>query len=373
MTEAVLEAYVRNYLESHPAGGPVVFAWQGGEPALLGIDFYRKVLAFQRRYGRGREIENAFQTNGTLLDDDWCRFLAENRFLVGLSLDGPEEVHDAYRRTRGGEPTHARVMKTLRCLKRHRVEFNVLACVNRVSSERPLEVYRFLKESGVEFIQFIPVVERVPDARYRGMGLALNGPAGPRGETELTPWSVEPARYGEFMKVLFDEWVRHDVGRMFVMNFEWALASYMGLDSGVCHHRRVCGRSVVVEYNGDVYSCDHFVYPEYVLGNLTRSPLSELLDSSRQAAFGKAKFESLSAKCRNCSVIRLCWGGCPKHRFARTEDGQRGLDYLCQGYLAYFTHLVPALGMMKGLLERGEPVERVMEMLCGESSRKHAQ
>ena len=368
MDEEVLEAHTRNYLASHPAGTPVIFAWQGGEPTLMGLDFFRKAVALQKRHGAGREIQNTFQTNGTRLDDDWCRFLAENHFLVGLSMDGPAWIHDRYRVTRGGEPTHDRVLKTLKRLQRHKVEYNILACVNRLSACHPLEVYRFLRENGVEFIQFISIVERVPDARYRELGLTLNGPVFPRldpaatpDETAVTDWSVERETFGSFMSAIFDEWVTRDVGRMFVMNFEWTLANVMGHPGASCHHQPICGRAVALEHNGDVYSCDHFVYPEYLLGNVKTASYSHMLDSPRQNAFGRGKFETLPKQCRACPVLKLCWGGCPKHRFDKTADGEPGLNYLCLSYFAFFKHALHALSRLADILRSGLPAETIME------------
>ncbi len=364
MSDDVLEAYTRNYIASHPAEAPVVFTWQGGEPTLLGLDFYRRALAFQQTYGRGREIQNTFQTNGTLLDDEWCEFLAQNHFLIGLSLDGPEELHDAYRVTRTRKPTHHKVLAALKCLVRHGVEFNVLACVNRLSARQPLEVYHFLRDEGVRFIQFIPVVERLPKKRFADLGLSLDGPPEePDSESPtsaVTDWSVDPGDYGTFLTAIFDEWVRHDVGQVFVMNFEWALANYMGQPGAVCHHQPTCGRAVVVEHNGDVYSCDHFVYPDYRLGNLREQPLAEMIDSPQQNAFGQAKLNSLPRQCRECPVLRGCWGGCPKHRFIKTETGEPGLNYLCAGYKHYFTHVVPYLKVFKELIDLGRPAEDIL-------------
>lgn len=327
MSAAVLERYVQQLLAAHPVGSEVVFSWQGGEPALLGLDFYRQAVTLQRQFGGQHRILNTFQTNGTLLDDDWCRFFAAENFLVGLSLDGPAELHDRYRRHASGRPTHAAVLRALEGLQAHGVEFNLLACVTAHNSAEPLAVYRFLRQVGGRFLQFLPVVEPLPD----GSG--------------VTPESVPAAAYGEFMATVFDEWARHDIGRVTVLNFDWALANLLGRPGAVCHHQPVCGRSLAVEHNGDVYACDHFVAPAYRLGNLAGQELPDLLDSAPLQAFGRAKLERLPPACRQCEVLGLCWGGCPKHRGLNAASPE---NYLCAGYAHFFRHALPALHRMAG-------------------------
>ncbi len=360
MNDEVLAAYVRNYIESRPPGAEIVFTWQGGEPTLLGIDFYRRAFEWQRRLRAGRTIRNTFQTNGLLLDDAWCAFFAEHDCLLGLSLDGPADIHDAYRVSPGGHPSHALVLRALKCLQKHRVRFNVLACVNRCSAREPLRVYEFLRAQGVQYIQFIPVVERLPDAHDRAIGLTLKAPDGkvlmpalPQAAGQPTEWSVVPADYGDFLNAIFDVWLKRDVGTIHVMNFEWALANYMGRPGAACHHQPTCGRAVVVEHNGDVYACDHYVYPDYRLGNLTTTSLARMLASETQHAFGQDKFDSLPQQCRQCKMLKGCWGGCPKHRFSITRDGEPGLNYLCEGYYRFFGHVAPYLRALADLIDAG--------------------
>ncbi|WP_254602184.1 anaerobic sulfatase maturase [Cupriavidus taiwanensis] len=366
MTDGVLEAYVRAYLAAHPAGAEVVFTWQGGEPTLLGLDFYRRAVAWQQRLRAGRTIRNSFQTNGLLLDDAWCAFFAQHDFLVGLSLDGPADLHDAYRVTAGGQPSHALVLRALGKLQAHGVRYNVLACVNRRSAVEPLRVYEFMRAHGVRHIQFIPVVERAPAAADSAIGLTLHGPGGkvlaqalPRAPGSVTEWSVLPADYGDFLNVIFDTWVRRDVGQVHVMTFEWALANYMGEPGAACHHQPTCGRAVAVEHNGDVYACDHYVYPAYRLGNLADTLLAEMVESPNQHAFGQDKLRSLPAQCRGCKMLKGCWGGCPKHRFTTTRDGEPGLNYLCEGYFRFFGHVAPYLRAIAGLIRGGRPASDI--------------
>lgn len=364
MSDEVLVAYIRNTIASTPPGHPVHFTWQGGEPTLLGIDFYRRAVALQKLHGAGRQIENSFQTNGTLIDEEWAAFLAESRFLVGLSLDGPREIHDRYRRYRSGAPTFDLVMAALERLQRHGVDYNVLACVDRHSAQHPLQVYRFLKRHGVKYIQFTPVVERLAGPREKALGLDLSGPGVPEegdDQTGLAPFSVRPADWGRFLSVVFGEWSRRDVGEVFVMNFEWTLAAMVGAPGVVCVHQPTCGRAVIAEHDGTVYSCDHFVYPEYRLGNVLDTSLAAMIDSTQQQAFGQAKADTLPAKCRTCPALNLCWGGCPKHRFISTEDGEPGLNYLCEGYLRYFNTATPTLKGIADLLNNGRDVREIMK------------
>lgn len=361
MAPEVLEAYVRNTIASSPSGSPVTFTWQGGEPTLLGLDFYRRAVELQRIHGAGRKIENSFQTNGTLIDDDWATFLAEHKFLVGLSLDGPAPIHDLSRTYRSGAPTHHLVMAALERLQRAGAAFNIMACVDRYSSRHPLEIYRFFKQHGVEFIQFIPIVERLAGARYADAGFTFEGPDRDSASV-VAPFAVEPLAWGRFLTTIFEEWRRSDVGKVFVMNFEWSLAAFMGQPGVVCVHQKDCGRAVIAEHNGDVYSCDHFAYPEYKLGNLTSDSLATMIDSARQQAFGKAKSETLPAQCRGCKYLGGCWGGCPKHRFLKTADGEPGLNYLCAGYTHYLHHIAPFLKLIADLIRAGRQPAEIMQM-----------
>ena len=328
MSDDVLEAFIRKYIESQPSK-EVQFPWQGGEPMLMGLDFFRKALQLQRQYAQGKRISNSLQTNGTLLDDQWARFLSDNNWLVGLSLDGPREIHDGYRLDARGQGSFDKVMHGLEVLKKHGVEFNVLACVTAANSGRPLEVYRFLKDVGVRFVQFMPIVERLPDDKANQLGLKLAVPVR-RGQdvqtVQMTPWSVQPQAYGDFMIRIFDEWVRNDVGSFVVMNFEWALSNYLGQPAGLCQWMPRCGRSPIIEHNGDVYACDHYVYPQYRLGNILTDDLQEMMQSVEQRRFGDAKFDALPRYCRKCPVGPTCWGGCPKRRFLASPDGEPGLN-----------------------------------------------
>jgi uncharacterized protein len=355
MSRDTLEAYVRDYIGAQP-GPSVSFGWQGGEPTLLGIGFFREAVELQRRYAGGKSIENGFQTNGVLIDDDWAEFLAREKFLVGISIDGPREMHDAHRTDKGGRPTFDRVMSGLSALKRHGVDFNTLTSVHSANSRHPKEVYRFLREIGSRFLQFIPIVERAaaPGAAAPGLRLAPppDDPEARGLEDRATPWSVAPEDYGRFLCAVFDEWVGRDVGRVFVGAFESALANWMGLPPGTCVFHRDCGRALVLEHNGDVYSCDHYVYPAYRLGNLHETPLAELADSPAQIRFGQAKSATLPLSCRKCPVGFACRGECPKHRFLRAIDGEPGLNYLCAGYWRFFRHIDSAMLTMAELLRR---------------------
>lgn len=367
MSDRVLRSFISNYVHSQPT--PVVeFVWQGGEPTLLGLEFFRKVIALQKPYARQKTIRNAIQTNGTLLDDEWCRFLKKHQFMVGISLDGPKEIHDRYRRDRKGQGTYEKAMRGLRLLQKHQVEYNVMACVARETAAAPLEIYRFFRDAGVEFIQFTPIVERTADALSGTQGLRLAAPAEldkPEPHREVTDWSVLPEDYGDFMIAVFEEWVRHDVGKVFVMNFEWALNAWIGNPSPVCVHARQCGRSLVIEHNGDVFACDHCVYPQTRLGNIMTDTFPEMVNKSLNSRFGISKETALPRWCRECEVLSACRGGCPKHRFAATYYNEPGLHYLCAGYRKFFMHIRKYLHVMTQLLENGLPADLVMKALKG--------
>jgi uncharacterized protein len=367
MSDDALSAFITNYITSQPT--PVVeFVWQGGEPTLLGIDFFNRVVELQKPFAGTKSITNSLQTNGTLLTDEWCAFLSGNGFMVGISIDGPKDVHDRYRHDREGKGTFDKVMSGLRLLQKHKVEYNVLTAVARETARQGLEVYRFLRDHGVEFIQFSPVVERMPDACSAQHGLKLACPASldrTEPQTEVTPWSVIPEEYGDFLIAIYEEWVRHDVGKVFVMNFEWALNAWMGNPSPVCIHAEQCGRSLVIEHNGDVYACDHCVYPEYKLGNVSSESLPAMAERSRQAGFGVAKKTALPRWCRECQVLAACRGGCPKHRFIMSNYKEPGLHYLCEGYKKFFLHIRKYCHAMTQLLEHGLPVSYVMDAARG--------
>lgn len=358
MSEAVLEAYIRKFITAQP-GPEVSFEWQGGEPTLAGLDFFRRAVELQSKYGQGSKITNSLQTNGTLLDDEWCAFLAANHFLVGLSLDGPPELHDAFRVDAGGGTTSGRVISAFHRLCRHGAEVNILACVNRETSRYPLEVYRFFRDEGVRFIQFIPIVEREPGPGAKNPGLHLAGPDEESGN--VTSWSVEPEAYGEFLVRIFEEWVQNDVGQTFVMNFEWALGLFAGAGPGVCYLAPRCGRNLILEHNGDVFSCDHFMYPQYRLGNILRDNLPDMVESSFQTRFGRAKEKTLPNVCRACEYLFACRGGCPKHRFASTFDNESGLNYLCPAFKIFYQAVAPIMESMIELLRKGIPVRQIMD------------
>ena len=357
MSDQVLESFIRQKIENHQVP-QVNFAWQGGEPTLLGVDFFKNVVSLQRKYANGKKIENAFQTNGVLLNDEWCSFFRENNFLIGLSIDGPEEIHSRYRVNKGGKGSFSQVMRGLENLKKHEVEFNTLTVVQRDNSRYPLEVYNFLKETGSGYMQFIPIVERVTKVSpVDGLYLVLpNYQAG----SQITDWSVEPDQYGEFLRAIFDEWVRNDVGRQFVQLFDVALSAWYGLEPGLCVFSKTCGDAMAIEHNGDLYSCDHYVYPEYKLGNIMESPLKSLIASDLQIQFGKDKLDKLPKYCLDCDVRFVCNGECPKHRFIKTPDGEDGLNYLCTGYKKYFNYIDPNMRFMATELKNNRPPGNVM-------------
>jgi uncharacterized protein len=367
MSDDVLRAFITGYISSQPT--PVVeFVWQGGEPTLLGINFFKRVVELQKPFVKGKTITNSLQTNGTLLTDEWCVFLKKYNFMVGISLDGPKEIHDRYRRDIKGNGTFDAVLRGLKLLQKHGVEYNVLACVARETAHRPLDVYRFFKSQGIEFIQFAPVVERMADEFIARHGLRLAGPANlDRAEENnvVTPWSVIPEDYGDFLIAVYEDWVRHDVGTVFVMNFEWALNAWIGNPSPVCVHAKECGRSVVIEHNGDVYACDHCVYPQHRLGNIKTDGLAGMIKRSLKLGFGVSKETALPRWCRDCEVLAACQGGCPKHRFGTSYYDEPGLHYLCDGYKIFFLHIRKYCHAMTKLLENDIPVSRVMDAMKG--------
>lgn len=363
MADHVLEAFIRQYAASQAGidAPEIWFNWQGGEPTALGIDFFRRVVELQEAHRpAGRTIRNALQTNGTLVDAEWAKFLHDNDFLVGLSLDGPRELHDRYRVDRRHGPTFDKVMAAVDLLKRHAVEFNTLTVVNRRNSQAPREVYRFLRELGVRFMQFIPIVER-----SAGDGLLAGAPqSDPDGaEHPVTPWSVLPNAYGDFLCAVFDDWVRRDVGRVFVQLFEVQLGLWAGGPGGLCWFAERCGDGLVLEHNGDVYACDHYVYPEFRRGNIRDVSLAELASSPEQVRFGDAKSEGLPRLCGECTFRAVCNGGCPKHRFLKTPDGEPALNYFCAANRRFFSHAGPYLRRMTELLHAGQSPAHIMEMV----------
>lgn len=355
MSEEMLETVVREYISANDVP-EVTFNWHGGEPTILGMDFYRKALEFERKYAGGKIIHNTLQTNGTLITEKWADFFKENDFLIGISIDGPKDLHDRYRTDKGGRPTFDRVMRGLSILRDHGVEFNTMSTVNKFSEGRGLEVYQFLKSLGSHFMQFMPVVEHV---RYP---LAKNGKPdrsarpfivnpGTEGSV-LAPWSVSALGYGRFMRDIFNYWIRNDIGSYFVNLFDATLANWCGVMPGTCVHAKVCGGNSAVEHNGDLYPCDHFVYPEYLLGNIRSNDIRTMMTSEKLVRFGTDKRSSLPSGCLGCEYLFACNGGCPKHRFNRTESGDTGLNALCEGYRLFFSHTDKYMRIMKFLLEQ---------------------
>lgn len=366
MPDDVLEAYIRQYIDGQSVP-EISFAWQGGEPTLLGARFFRRVVALQQKYAGGKKITNALQTNGTLLDDEWGAFLAENNFLVGLSIDGPRALHDTYRVDKKDRPTFDRVVGGLGVLKKHGVQFNTLTVVNRANSQEPLAVYRFLKEIGSGFIQFIPLVERAPIVPTSNglIQLSLATPPTPgQARSPVTEWSVRSEDYGRFLVTIFDEWVRQDVGRFFVQIFDVALGNWAGMGGGLCVFSEKCGSALALEHNGDVYSCDHYVYPEYRLGNLRDKTIADMVASPEQRRFGSDKADTLPKYCRECAVRFACHGECPKHRFIKAPDGEWGLNYLCPAYKRFFTHIDPPMRAMTNLLHQGRAPAEIMTLVA---------
>jgi uncharacterized protein len=358
MPADVLESYIQQYIQQQNTDA-IHFAWQGGEPTLLGVDYFHNIVALQAKYANGKRIENAFQTNGVLLNDEWGDFFAEQNFLIGISIDGPRKLHDAYRVDKGGQPTFDRVMRGIGFLKKHAVAFNTLTTVHRKNSYNPLEVYRFLKESGSGYIQFIPIVERISTHTTQD-GMVLVSPSF-SDRAKVSDWSVEPVQFGRFLSTIFDEWVRNDVGKTFVQLFDVSLEMWMGMEASLCIFRKTCGSALAIEHNGDLYSCDHFVYPENRLGNIMQQPLGEMVESTQQIQFGQAKNDTLPKYCRQCEVRFACNGECPKHRFATTPDGEAGLNYLCAGYKKFFTHVDPYMQFMAAQLRQQRAPANVME------------
>jgi uncharacterized protein len=367
MADAVLESYVKRYIEAQPTR-QVTFAWQGGEPTLCGVEFFEKVVRWQKQYGQGRDIENAFQTNATLLDDEWGTFFKRENFLIGVSIDGPADLHDAYRVTRSGKGTHEEVMRGIEVLKRHKVEFNTLTCVNRANQDKGPEVYAFLKGIGSRYMQFIPIVERLPDEEAKRLGLWHSTPPKFAEEDDnfdapVTEWSVQPKAYGRFMWSIFKRWVQHDVGKIYVQLFDVALGKWTGTPGGLCIFSEECGRALALEHDGSLYSCDHYVYPDYKVGNIKEQSMAAMVDSAFQKGFGKAKKSTLPKYCRECEVRFTCNGGCPKQRFLVTPDDEKGLNYLCSGYRFVFNKMDPYMRAMADLLQERQPPALVMRMI----------
>lgn len=358
MSDEMLEQFTREYIEAQTMN-QVLFTWHGGEPLLRSIDFYRKALSLQQKYAGGRHIDNVIQTNGTLLTDEWCEFFAQNHWLVGISIDGPQPDHDHYRLTAAGKTSWKKVMQGIKLLKKHGVEWNAMAVVNAYNANHPLEFYRFFKENGCQFLQFTPIVERL--TRHED-GRTLASLAD-KNEIPLSEASVAPEQWGYFLCAIFDEWVRKDVGKIFVEIFDCTLASWMGISPGICAYSKECGHAGVMEHNGDVYSCDHFVFPEYKLGNIRDHSLIDMLYGEQQQEFSRLKHSSLPRQCKECDMEFACHGECPKNRFMKDKYGDSGLNYLCPGYYHYYQHVAPYMDYMKQELMSQRPPSNIMKVV----------
>ena len=358
MSDEMLEQFTREYIEAQTMP-QVLFTWHGGEPLMRSIDFYKKALELQKKYAHGKQIDNVIQTNGTLLTDEWCEFFAQNHWLVGISIDGPQEYHDHYRVTPAGKPSWEKVMQGIQLLKKHRVEWNAMAVVNAYNAEHPLEFYHFFRDNGCQYLQFTPIVERLTEHED---GRTLASLADDR-EIPLADASVTPQQWGNFLCTIFDDWVRHDVGKTFVEIFDCTLANWMGVLPGICAYSKECGHAGVMEHNGDVYSCDHFVFPEYKLGNIRDQSLIDMLYGEKQQAFSRLKHTSLPRQCKECDMEFACHGECPKNRFEKDKYGEPGLNYLCQGYYQYYTHVAPYMDFMKRELLAQRPPANIMNVL----------
>lgn len=358
MSDEMLELFTREYIEAQTMN-QVLFTWHGGEPLLRSIDFYRKALSLQQKYAGGRRIDNVIQTNGTLLTDEWCEFFAQNHWLVGISIDGPQPDHDHYRLTAAGKPSWKKVMQGIKLLKKHGVEWNAMAVVNAYNANHPLEFYCFFKENGCQFLQFTPIVERL--TRHED-GRTLASLAD-KDEISLSEASVAPEQWGYFLCAIFDEWVRKDVGKIFVEIFDCTLANWMGISPGICAYSKECGHAGVMEHNGDVYSCDHFVFPEYKLGNIRDHSLIDMLYGEQQQEFSRLKHSSLPRQCKECDMEFACHGECPKNRFMKDKYGDSGLNYLCPGYYHYYQHVAPYMDYMKQELMSQRPPSNIMKVV----------
>lgn len=355
MSDSLLEKFIEEYINSQTMP-QVLFTWHGGETLMRPLSFYQKVVELQKKYANGRTIDNCIQTNGTLLNDEWCEFFHDNHWLVGISIDGPQEFHDEYRKNKQGKPSFMKVMQGIHLLNKHQVEWNAMAVVNDYNADYPLEFYHFFKELGCHYIQFTPIVERIhPHADGRHLAHVLQK------DEKLADFSVSPEQWGNFLCTIFDEWVKNDVGEYFIQIFDATLANWMGAQPGVCTMAPTCGHAGVMEFNGDVYSCDHFVFPEFKLGNIYEKSLIEMMYSEKQIQFGQQKRDSLPNKCKECNYLFACNGECPKNRFLMTEDGEPGLNYLCKGYYQFFEHVAPYMDFMKKELLAERPPANVMK------------
>lgn len=357
ISDEMLERFIKEYIGAQTMP-EVLFTWHGGETLMRPLSFYKKAMQLQRQYAEGRRIDNCIQTNGTLLTDEWCEFFKENGWLVGVSIDGPQEFHDEYRRTRQGQPSFHKVMQGIRLLNKHGVEWNALAVVNDFNADYPLDFYHFFKEINCRYIQFTPIVERIlPHKDGRTLANLMDE------EAPMADFSVTPAQWGNFLCTIFDEWVRNDVAEYYIQIFDSTLANWVGAQPGVCTYGASCGHAAVMEFNGDVYSCDHFVFPEYQLGNIREQSLVSMLYGEKQTAFGNIKQGLLPTQCKECKWRFACNGECPKNRFAKTSTGERGLNYLCEGYRRFFSHVAPYMDFMAERLKEKQAPALIMDYL----------
>jgi uncharacterized protein len=371
MEDEVLDSYIRQLLAAQP-NSEVNIAWQGGEPTLMGLEFFRRSIELVAKYRKpGQKILHTIQTNGVLLDDEWARFFKTHGFLVGLSVDGPKDMHDAYRVAKGGRGTFDRVMRAWDCLVRNQVDVNILCTVHAANGDHGLEVYRFFRDHlRARYLQFIPIVERATketlDQANSGWSERLGGrrPLYVQQGNLVTERSVRPAQYGHFLIEIFDEWVKRDVGQVFVQTFDAALANWIGHPSA-CIFSPTCGNALAIEHNGDLYACDHYVEPDFLLGNIGETPLARLVASPKQRQFGRDKFDTLPKYCRECEVLFACYGECPRNRFTETPDGEAGLNYLCAGYRMFFNHINGPMHTMAGLLKSGRFADEIMTIEAG--------
>lgn len=361
MSEDVLELYIKQQIEAQD-GNEVVIAWQGGEPTLMGIEFYQKAVEFERIYSNGKKIINTFQTNGVKINEQWCVFFKKYKFLVGVSLDGPAELHDQYRRSRSGKPTHAKVVRAIELLKKFGVEFNILAVVNNINVKYPLKVYQHLKAIGAEHIQFSPIIERRSlSSACHELSLISSDYSG---KSRVTEWSVNPKEYADFLNTIFLYWVRKDVGRIYIQMFEQAFAAWCNQPAQMCVFAKNCGSAMALEANGDIYNCDHYVYPENKIGNIKEKTIKEMNSSDQNLLFGMKKNLGLSEECNSCTFLFACNGGCPKHRFEKSKSGEFNKNYFCDAYQSFFSCSKPYLDLMKTLWQQGIPPYQIVNVLA---------
>jgi uncharacterized protein len=370
MTDEVLKSYLKQYLQSQ-TDPEISVAWQGGEPTLMGLDFFKRSVELVNTYKKpGQQVNYTLQTNGTLLDEEWCTFFKKNNFLIGLSLDGTRPMHDAYRLNKGGAGTYDKVIRAWELLKKYKVDTNILCTIHAANASHPLKLYRFFRDTlQAEYIQLIPIVERIQTSTDLEAINEIHRPLHEKRPlyvqqgSQVSPRSVQPDQFGDFMIAIFDEWVQHDVGRVFIQTFDTALASWYGLPASVCIFQEVCGTAIVLEHNGDLYSCDHFVEPDYRLGNILETSLTDLASSTQQLKFGQDKLDRLPDYCRSCDVLFACHGECPRNRFITTPDGkEEELNYLCSGYKRFFHHIDQPMRIMAGLLRAGRAPAEIMEL-----------